>query len=397
MLKPGSFGLTLLLGLLAAMTALSIDMSLPTLPTITAVFGTTPDRAQLTLSLFLVGFSLGQLILGPVSDRFGRRPTLLAGPVLFTLTAFSCAFARNIEMLLLARLAQGFAACTGPVVSRAAIRDHHGGRRAAEMLSYITIVIGVAPLLAPLIGGALLTRFGWPAIFLCLAAFGLTLTVATVWGFAESLKAPDLRALRLDRLVANYRRFFGNRRCLGFALVNACVFGGLFSYISGSPFVLIEVYGVRSDHYGFYFGGAALALMAGALLNTRLVRRLPSERLLRLGLAILMVAGLALVPIAWLRLGGPLTLMLPIMVYVFAQGLVLPNAVAATMEPLPEMAGVAASLLGAIQMIGGSIVGYAVDALYDGTPRSMAGMIAVMGSAAFATYHLLIARLPRPT
>lgn len=392
MLRPESRAFTLLLGALAGMSALAIDMSLPALPTLTMVFATTPESVQLTLSLFMAGYAVGQLFYGPLSDRFGRRRMLLTGLAIYTLGGFACVWSPSIEVLVTARLVQGFGACVGPILGRAVVRDHMAGRRAAQTLSYITLTMGVAPLVAPLLGGFLLNRFGWPAIFACLGSFGLALGVATWLGFGESLKRPDREALRLGRLFGNYRAFFGNPLCVGYALVNGFVFAGLFAFLSGSPYVLIEVYGVPSGKFGFYFALSAVGLMLGALSNGRLVHHMSGERIMALGFAVLLATGGALVLLAWTRWGGPVGIMIPIMAYVFAQGLILPNATAAAMEPLPQMAGMGASLLGAIQMGGGSLSGYLVAVLYDGTPMAMSGTIAVMGVGAVLSYCGLVRR-----
>ncbi len=390
MFRAGSLGFTVLLGALTAMTSFAVDMSLPALPTLTAVFQTTPDRVQLTLSLFLLGYAGGQLFYGPLSDRFGRRPLLLLGLAVYALAGFACALSPSIELLVLARLVQGFGACVGPILGRAVVRDHFAGTRAAQVLSYITLVFALAPLVAPILGGFVLEHFGWPAIFLTFGGFGSLLMILTWVGFGESLKAPDPQALRLARLVANARTFFSNRRCVGYALMNACVYGGLLAFISGSPFVLIEVYQVPAAKFGFYFGLSAVGIMLGALANSRLLRRLPPERVLRLGLILLVAAGLAALAQSWTRWGGPLLMMAPIVLYLFAQGIIMPNAIAQALEPLPQMAGMGASLLGAVQMAGGSLSGYVVSVLFDGTPVPMAGMIAAMGGGAFLAYHLVV-------
>ena len=395
MLRPGSLWFTGLLGALTAMTAFATDMSLPALPTLAQSLATTPDRVQLTLSLFILGYGAGQLVYGPLSDRFGRRPMLLFGLSIYTIAGFTCAVAPDVRTLIAARLVQGLGGCVGPVLGRAVIRDHYSGAGAAQMLSYVTVVFALAPMVAPLAGGALLERFGWPAIFVTFGVFGTILLLATWFGFAESLRAPDPQALELARLFANARTFFSNRRCVGLMLVNGCIFAGLFAFISGSPFVFIEVYHVPAGRFGLYFGLSAIGIIAGALTNGRLVRRLPPERVLRHGLVLLAAAGAMTLFVGRANWGGPLLLALPVMAYVFAQGLCIPNAVAAAMEPLPHMAGMSASFLGAAQMLAGSVSGYAVNALYDATPVPMTATIALMGGAALLAYHLLLPRVAR--
>lgn len=395
MLRPGSLPFTALLGALTAMTAFATDMSLPALPTLTRSFAASPERVQLTLSLFILGYGGGQLFYGPLSDRFGRRPMLLAGLAVYALSGFACAFAPTIEVLVAARLIQGLGGCVGPILGRAIVRDHYSGAHAAQMLSYVMLVFALAPMVAPLLGGALLDLFGWPSIFFAFGVFGLTLMFVTWLGFEESLPVPDVHALKLHRLAANGRRFFSNRHCVGYMLINSFIFAGLFSFISGSPFVFIEVYGVPPGRFGLYFALSAVGIVLGALANGRLVRNRPPERVLRLGLMLLACAGAAMLVLALAGWGRPLLFTLAMMAYVFAQGLCMPNAIAAAMEPLPDMAGMGASFLGAMQMLGGSIAGYGVNALYDHTALPMASVIAAMGIAALLSYHLALPGISR--
>ena len=395
MLRPNTLSFTLLLGALTATTAFATDMSLPALPTLVTVFAASPNEVQLTLSLFVLGYGGGQLVYGPLSDRFGRRPLLLAGLIIYTLAGFACALAPTVGMLVGARFVQGLGGCVGPILGRAIVRDHFSGVRAAQMLSYVTIVFALAPLVAPSVGGLLLDLFGWRAIFLTFGCFGTLLTVATWLGFAESLRTPDSQALAFARLMANARTFFSNRRCVGAMLVNCFIFAGLFTFISGSPFVFIEVYGVTPGRFGLYFAMSALAVMAGATANGRLERHLPPVRVLRIGLVVLAASGLAAVSVVALGWSGPFFFMLAVMGYVFAQGISMPNAIATAMEPLPQMAGMGASLLGAVQMAGGAAAGYAVNALYDRTAFPMAAIIALMGIGALLSYHLTLARIAR--
>jgi MFS transporter, DHA1 family, multidrug resistance protein len=390
MLRPGSPAFTALLGALTAMTAFATDMSLPALPALGRAFAAPPERVQLTLSLFVLGYGAGQLFYGPLSDRFGRRPMLLTGLAVYTLCGFACALAPNIEVLLLARLVQGLGGCVGPILGRAIVRDHWSGVRAAQTLSYVTFVFALAPMVAPLLGGALLERFGWQAIFVAFGVFGIILMACTWFGLGESLAVPNPRALELARLLANARRFFANRHCLGFTLVNSFVFAGIFAYISASPFVFIEVYGVAPGRFGLYFAMGALGIMAGALVNGRLLRHAAPERVLRLGLMLLGFAGAAMPVLAWSGWGGPFPFALAMTLYVFAQGLVLPNAIAGAMEPLHDMAGMGASFLGGLQMLAGSLAGYVVNAFYDATARPMAGLIAAMALAALVAYRLVL-------
>jgi DHA1 family bicyclomycin/chloramphenicol resistance-like MFS transporter len=395
MLAPGSRTFIVLLGALTALTALSVDMSLPALPRLTAVFATTPDKAQLTLSVFLVGFAVGQLAYGPVSDRFGRRPVLLVGLVVYTIGGIGCALASSIDQLILFRLLQGIGGCVGRVMGPAIVRDEFHAQKGAQVLSYVTLVMALAPLIAPVIGGYLLVIADWQAIFVVLAAFGAAVLAVIATRFGESSKYRDPQATQIPRLLRNYGRFLAHRACLGYALINCFTFAGLFSYISGSSFVFIEVFGLPSHIYGILFGVTAFAFMAGASLNGRLVRRRLPNTVLRAGLAIVLLGGTAMLASAIL-LPSVASVLLSIVIYVFGMAFVFPNATASAMEPMPRVAGVASSLLGSSQMATGSLAGYLVNSFYDRTPLAMASGIAGAAILACLTYLLLIHRSGQP-
>jgi DHA1 family bicyclomycin/chloramphenicol resistance-like MFS transporter len=293
-----------------------------------------------------------------------------------------------------ARIVQGIAACGGPVIVRAIVRDHFTGSRAAQTLSALTTVFAAGPLLAPIAGGAILVHFGWPAIFVAIALCALALLVAAWTGLAESLREPDREALRLVRLAANYRTFVTTRVAIGMAVVNGLCWTGIFAFISASPFVLIEFYGVAPDHYGFYFGLSALCLITGATTNRRLLRTISGERVMRWGFRVLILGGAAVLIVPLTPLSGPLPLMGGVMIYMFGQTLVQPNAVAAALDPLRHMAGMGSALIGVIQMLCGAAGGYVVNAFYDGTPLPMGGMMLFAALACTTLYRLLLRRRP---
>ena len=396
MLDPHGRPFRVLLGAQSMVSSLAVDMSLPALPAIAAAFSTTAARAQLTIGVYLLGYASGQLFYGPLSDRFGRRPMLLIGLTIYTLSGFLCALAPTIEAMIALRLLQGFGGCVGVVVTRAAARDYFHGSQLAQMLSSITAVQAFGPLLAPVLGGVLATHLHWSAIFLVQGAFAAAMLVATGAGFGESLQRRDPHAIRPARLLANYWTFFSNPRCIGFALVSACVFGGLFIVLSASPFVLIDVYGVSSQAFGFFFGISVTGYMIGSFANRRLLRQgAASERLMRVGLAALIAAGLAMLVFASSRWGGVAGIMGPYVAYCFAISLVQSNAVAAAMEPVPHMAGTGASLMGAIQMASAASGGFVVDLFFDGTGTPM-GVGMASAALAASVFYWLIARRNRP-
>ena len=241
MLDPQGRAFRVLLGAQSMVSSLAVDMSLPALPALGQDFGAPADRVQLTIGAYLIGYAAGQLFYGPLSDRFGRRPMLLLGMAIYTLSAVLCPLAPTIEAVVALRLLQGFGGCVGVVVTRAAARDYFSGTNLAQMLSSLSAIQAFGPLVAPVLGGALASHLGWRSIFLAQGGFAALVLLAVWTGFAESLPRRDPHAIRPRQLLANYATFFANPRCIGFTLVATCVFSGLFAVLSASPFVLIDL------------------------------------------------------------------------------------------------------------------------------------------------------------
>ncbi len=393
-LDPGSRWLIALLGALTGLTALSIDISLPALPLFTRVLSLTPSQAQLTLSLFLLGYAGGQMFVGPASDRFGRRPVLLAGLAAYALAGFGCALAESGTTLIALRFLQGAAACGVPVLARAMVRDHFHAAKAAQVLSSLTVVLALAPMVAPVLGGQLLAHLDWHAIFWVLGGAGLVLFALVACFLGESLPVRDPAALLPRQLARHVGAFLANRASLAHALVVFFVFGAQFAYISGSPFVLIDVFGVPRERYGYFLAATAACLMVGAAVNRRLLERFAAARLLRVGLWLLVGSGAALAAAA-LAGAGVAVVFAPLLVFFFGLGLTSPNATAAALEPMRRSAGVASAVLGAFQMVGGALAGWAVSLLYDHTARPKALAVAVLGAGALITHRVLAPAVPR--
>lgn len=384
--------LTLLLAMLTGLTALSIDMSLPAMPQLQETFGAGVSSVQLTLSVFLAGFALGQVFCGPLSDRWGRRPVLLAGLGLFTLAGLVCAGSSSLAMLVAARFVQGVGASVGPVVARAVVRDRFDSRRAASVLSQMTQVMIVAPLLAPTLGGYLLVSLGWPSIFVVLGASGLLISLIC-WRFlpetARVKKSED--DVRTSGGRGNLRELLRHRESLRHALTTCFAYAGMFAYVGSSPFVLMDGFGVAEENFGYFFALTAMALLVSATVNRALLKRhAPSLLILRRGVFVIFAAGALLALSAWFGVGGLAGVLVPMMVYMFGQGLVMPNATAAAMAPHGESAGLISSAMGALQTAGGALAGYLVGVFYDHTPLSLAVTV-----AAFATLALVASGLSR--
>jgi DHA1 family bicyclomycin/chloramphenicol resistance-like MFS transporter len=375
------------------LTSLSIDMSLPAMPQLQQSFNAGVSSVQLTLSIFLAGFALGQIICGSLSDRLGRRPVLLAGLALFTLAGFVCAGSTSLSMLLAARFVQGAGASVGPVIARAIVRDRFDSRRAAAVLSQMTQVMIVAPLLAPTLGGYLLVHMGWPAIFFVLAGSGALMCLICWRWLPETVAGREVAAEGESApMRGGLREVLSHRASLRHALTTCFAYAGMFAYVGSSPFVLMDGFGVAEQNFGYVFALTAAALLVSATVNRSLLKRHTSSLLiLHRGVIIIFAAGISLVLAAWLDVGGLAGVLLPMMAYMFGQGLVMPNATAAAMAPHGEAAGFISSFMGALQTAGGALAGYLVGAFYDHTSLSLAVTV-----AAFASMTLLASGVSWP-
>jgi DHA1 family bicyclomycin/chloramphenicol resistance-like MFS transporter len=365
-------------------TALSIDMSLPAMPQLQEVFGAGVGTVQLTLSLFLVGFAVGQVVSGPLSDRVGRRPVLLGGLALFTVAGLACAASPSLALLIAGRFVQGLGASVGPIMARAIIRDVFDEREASGVLSRITQVMIVAPLLAPTVGGVLLGA-GWQWIFVVLGAAGLALLVVTWRGLAETLtRAPKTEAR--PALLRGYRTVLAHRVSLRHVLTICFSYAGMFAYVSGSPFVFIDGFGVSRQWFGVLFALPAAALLVSATMNRVLIQRMEAAVLLRRGVYLVLAGGVSIVLLNLAGVGGLASVIVPVMIYMLGMGLVQPNATAAAMAPHGRLAGVASSVIGSLQTAGGALSGWVVGAFYDHTPTSLALTVGAMGVATFLVH-----------
>ncbi|HSB40257.1 MAG TPA: multidrug effflux MFS transporter [Methylomirabilota bacterium] len=384
-----------LLTAVVGLGALSIDMFLPSLPTIAAAFDTPPATAQLTVTLFLMSFALSQLVYGPLSDRFGRRGALIGGLALYTVSGLACALAPTIAILIGARVLQALGGGAGPVVARAVIRDLYERERAARVFSYMSMVQSLNPMLAPVVGGFVHEAFGWRGVFLVLAGAGALFVALMAAGVRETNVRRDPGALRPGQLGRNLGALLGDRDYRAYALVNALMFGGQFAFISGSSFVLIDTLGVSPAIYGFCFGTVAVGIMGGTFLSGRFGGRLGLDRTILAGTALGAAAGLLLAGLAWSGILTVAAVVAPMFVFAVALGLTLPNGMAGAVGPFPHMAGLAAAVAGFIQLTGSALYSVAVAAFYDGTARPMATAIALAGVAALLWFRWLGPRSPR--
>ncbi|MGP1254033.1 MAG: multidrug effflux MFS transporter [Kiloniellales bacterium] len=388
-LPPVRISLLLLIGLVS-FGPLSTDLYLPALPTIGERFAADPAQVQLTLSVFLAGFAVSMLGYGPLSDRFGRRPVLIGALALYTLASIACMLAPSIEALILARFFQALGGCAGPVLGRAIVRDVHGAEHSAKVLSTLAMAMALAPAIGPILGGFLTEAYGWTANFALLSAFGAVVFLAICFLLPETNRHLDSQALRPLQLFANYRGLLRQRTYVGYSGVVACSYAAIFSFISGSPYTLIDGLGLTPSLFGFCFSAVVLGFMTGSFLASRLHGRLETDRQIRLGTRVMLLGGLLAAALAWSGVHTIASVIAPMAVVLVGCGLTLPNSMARGIGPFPRMAGAASALMGFLQMGAAALVGIAVAAFQDGSPHAMTTAVALCGLGAAIFYKLLI-------
>lgn len=391
--SPLFYRLALVLGALSALGPLAIDMYLPSFPAIARDFGTTPAAVQATLAFYFIGLASGQVFYGPVSDRWGRKPPLYFGLALFLLASCGCALATHIESLMTFRLVQALGGGASMVIARAVVRDHFGEHDAARLLSTLMLVMGLAPILAPLLGGQLVTTLGWRSIFWFQAAAAGLLLLGVFRYLPESLPPERRHRHGIGAIVGLYARLLRNRLFMADTLAASLMTAAMFSYISGSPFVFMEVYGVTPGHYGLFFGGNAFGLIATSQLTGRLLLRFKARDVLRVVLLVAAGAALLMLAAALTGIGGFAGILIPLFVAVSCQGLASPLTAALALAPQGKNAGTASALLGMLPFLAGAAGGSLVGALYDGSAAPMALVIAACAAGA-CSIHLLFGRKP---
>ena len=384
MLRPDTLALTALLALLTAVGPMSVDLYLPSLPELGRVFGASVPQVQLTLSGYLLCFAIGQIVFGPISDHVGRKPVLLAALSLYVAVCLSCIFATSIEMLIALRCLQALGVAGAPVLARAIVRDLYQGVRAGRELARMGSITALAPVVAPSLGGVLQATFGWRASFLGMAALGLCAIILVVRLLPETMKQPPTHPMSLVSIIRGYGTFLRHRTFRIYLAIVSASYGGLFAWISGSSFVLQDLYGLSPLLFGLVFAAATLGYGLGTLLAARLVVRIGIDRTIVCGGVALAVGGLAMAAATALGATSPAALAVPMALYLCGLGLAMPQSMAGALMPFPERAGAASSLLGFLQQATASAIGIVVGQMLGSSALPLAAIIAAMGVLALA-------------
>lgn len=391
MLRPGTFALTALLAALTAMGPLTTDMYLPSLPDIVRLLGTTTAEGQLTISAYLIGFAVGQLIYGPLSDRHGRKPVLLGAIALYCFASVICAASTSIEMLIAARFLEALGGCGGIVLARAVVRDLFSGARAGRELSLIGSVMALAPVMAPIVGGILQTAFGWRSVFITLVLLGLSIGGVVWLLLPETLAARAKEPVSVGSMFKSYGAVLRSGAYLAYTGLATTSYAGLFAWISVASFVLQNIYGLGPFDFGVVFSLGAVGYMAGATIATRVVVPLGIDGTIGFGCAAMTIGGFAMVASVALGLTSSLSLVIPMAVYLAGLGLVLPQSIAGAMTPFPERAGAASAMLGFLQQAAAALCGVVVGQMLGDSAWPLVIAVALMGSASLLLWLVTVA------
>lgn len=375
MTKKQERGLILLLGAIAAMGPFTIDTYLPGFPAIAEDLDTEISMVSLTLTSYFIGISIGQLIYGPLLDRYGRKKPLLFGLSLYLLAAVGCALAFDVYWLIGIRLIQALGGCAGMVAARAIVRDRFPVQETARVFSTLILVMGVAPIVAPTLGGYITANLGWRYIFMMLAVFAMILVVMVHYLLKES-KVPDKEvSLRPKRIAINYWKVFTNRDFLIYSFAGSMAMAGMFTYIAGSPFVIMEILGFAEDTYGWIFGLNAAGFIIGSQINRVVLRKRDSGQVTDVSGILILLICVALVVQVAIGIPNAYTFLFSLFTFLFFLGFLNPNSTALALGPFSNNAGVASALIGSVRMVGAAVSTALIGALHDGTAFPMVGIM----------------------
>jgi DHA1 family bicyclomycin/chloramphenicol resistance-like MFS transporter len=371
-----SFVLTL--GLLTAMAALTVDLSLPAIPSMVVALESTLTRGQQIVGIFMAGMAIGQIPAGLFSDRVGRLPTLYAGMTLFAIAATVAASSSDMEWLLVARFIQGIGAASAVVLSRAIVRDIASGRDAARLMSLMTMIFTAAPVIAPTFGALLVGQWGWRAPFIAIAACAYLMILAVRKNLVETHR-PQVSEHPVRQLISSFRQFFSNRQSVFGLLLLLLLPAGFLSVIAVSAALTVEIYGYSVEAYGLIFACAGLSILAGSAANRLLVLHFDQLQLISLGVALIFAASAPLVVIAWLDTAPFWWVWICVCLFMFTVAILMSNAMVIALDPLPKIAGVASSIIGTLQNLAGAGGALSAALIYDGSVQNSVIIMASVG------------------
>ncbi|MDT7934859.1 MAG: multidrug effflux MFS transporter [Sphingomonadaceae bacterium] len=385
-------GLLILLGVMTAFGALSMDMYLPAMPSMERALGASPAITQLTIAAFLLGTAAGQLLWGAWSDRAGRRGPLFVGVGLFTLSSAACALAPSAGTLIAARVVQGFGSCAGNIIARASVRDTYGHADSARVFTWLTLVFGVAPVVAPFIGTGLLAVANWRAIFWALTAFGIAIGLWAAARLPETRDAASRARARVSHPLATYHTLLGRRRIVGHVVTSALGGSALFAYVSSASILYISDFGLPPALFSAAFASCAIAMVAGSQINRQLLKRYHPDDIAAVATAVSAVSAVLFLCVALAGRAGPVQTFAASVVQLAAFGLTTGNLQAGAMSSDPDDAGSIAALIGVVNFVVGAAVSAAVSAAHDGTALPLAAAIAISLTLALPAFLTLARR-----
>jgi len=383
--KNSPVGLVVILGLLAMLMPLSIDMYLPAMPQIAHEFAVSAGSVQMTLNLYILGFAIGQLVYGPLADSYGRKPVIVLGTLIFACAAAACALSQTIDQLIFMRFLHGLSAAAASVVINALMRDTYSKEDFSRMMSFVMLVTTIAPLLAPIIGGWLLLLWNWHAIFWTLAGAALFTTMLVVTQIRETLKPEQRQRFHLRTTLGNFVALVRHKRAFSYMLASGFSFAGLFTFLNAGPFVYIEVNHVSPQNFGYYFGLNVVFLFMMTLINSRAVRRFGPVKMFRMGLLIQFAMGVWLLISSALDLGF-LSLVFGVAMFIGCVSTVSSNAMAVILDEFPHMAGTASSLAGTLRFGVGALVGALLSLVSINSAWPMVATIALCATISIVLF-----------
>ncbi|MGO3344488.1 MAG: multidrug effflux MFS transporter [Marinomonas sp.] len=374
---------------------LAINFYLALLPNMATELGTSAAKIQQTVSVYLIGFACAQLIVGPLSDRFGRKPVLLVCYSIFVIASLACALATDAGLLITARFVQSLGGCAGVLLSRVIVKDVYPPEEMGKVMSYMTTGFSMAPLLAPAIGGFIGVSFGWRSLFFVLAGFGVMIILWTTLSFKESNKQRNPDAMKVSHLFGNYWYLLKSNNFLRYLLIICTSVAGTLTYTSASSFILIELLKVPAGYYGLLFSISAFGMFLGSMVAARLNAKVGSASTMWFGVICLVCAGISMAIFPWFGVLSVFSIVGPMFVYAFGNGIVMPTAMSLAIMPFPKMAGSAAALIGCCQTALGALCGYIVSILYNDNATPMTSMIGCLSVIALLSILSIRAKAKR--